>query len=62
MKTYTLEALKLNSIKNRDLAVKGVREVDPDFYIGKRHYDRPRKKHEKQLILERLRENEIFNR
>ncbi|MCD2138755.1 hypothetical protein [Salinicoccus halitifaciens] len=62
MKVYKYKELKKENQKRRHIALKAARKVDPDFYIGKRKFDVPRKTEGKQEILDRLdnEENELL--
>ena len=58
MKVYNIRDLERESEKRRDIAIKAARKVDPDFVIGKRKFDVPRKTKGKQEILDRLEKEE----
>ncbi|MFP3359383.1 hypothetical protein R0K17_18790 [Planococcus sp. SIMBA_143] len=63
MKIYNLKILDEQNNRRRDIAIKAVKKVDPDFYRGKRKFDIPRKTGGKQEILDRLEreENELLH-
>lgn len=59
MKVYNIKNLEKENKKRRPIAIKAVRKVDPDFEIGKRKFDVPRKTEGKQEILDRLEKEEF---
>ncbi|MFC3419962.1 hypothetical protein ACFOLA_10775 [Salinicoccus hispanicus] len=63
MKIYNLKDLDKQNNRRKDIAIKAVKKVDPDFYRGKRKFDIPRKTEGKQKILDRLEreENELLH-
>lgn len=58
MKVYNIKDLEKQNKKRRLIAIKAARKVDPDFVIGKRKFDVPRKTKGKQEILDRLEKEE----
>ncbi|WP_411843827.1 hypothetical protein [Salinicoccus sp. HZC-1] len=54
----SLEALRKKNLERRPMALRAVRSVDPDFYLGKRAFDIPRKTEGKQEIIDELRRKE----
>lgn len=58
MKVYNIRDLEKQNKERRDIAIKAARKVDPDFEIGKRKFDVPRKTEGKQEILDRLEKEE----
>lgn len=58
MKVYNIKELEKQNDSRRNIALKAVQKVDPDYYLGKRSFDIPRKKEGKQEILDRLEREE----
>lgn len=58
MKVYNIRELEKQNKERRNIAIKAARKVDPDFEIGKRKFDIPRKTEGKQEILDRLEKEE----
>lgn len=44
MKVYNIKELEKQNDSRRNIALKAVQKVDPDYYLGKRSFDIPRKK------------------
>ena len=63
MKVYNLKVLDEQNNRRKEIAIRAVKKVDPDFYRGKRKFDVPRKTEDKQEILDRLEreENELLH-
>lgn len=58
MKTLKLSEIRKENLQRKDLAIKAVRKVNPDFVPGMRKFDKKRKDIEKEELLKKMRERE----
>lgn len=50
MKTIKLTDLRKQNAERREIGLAAARRVDPEFYPGKRTYDKPRKEGKAEII------------